>query len=374
MPPVPYHNGRFPPDERLDWIRLVPLIGPAEAALARYDGLLSAVPNPALLLSPLTAQEAVMSSRIEGTQASLSEVLEFEAGRKPSSPSVLDDIHEINNYRKGMLIAEKLLEKVPLCQRVILETHKILLSGVRGQDKSPGEFRKHQNWIGIPGSSIETATFVPIAPEKLSKALTAWENYLHSDSLNRLVQLAIVHAEFEALHPFRDGNGRLGRMLIPLFLWKYKLIQQPMFYISSFLEAHRDAYYEGLLSVSKDDNWTGWCCYFLEAIRSQAEENSKKVQGILSLYEKIKSQISEITNSRYAIQVLDWIFSKLIFSTTDFIKGTGISKPTALRILKRLGDSEVLKTLQERSGPQPAVLVFPDLWNVTEGKTVFETP
>ncbi len=374
MPPVPYHDERFPPDERLDWKRLVPLIGPAEAALARYDGLLSAVPNPALLLSPLTAQEAVMSSRIEGTQASLSEVLEFEAGRKPSSPSVLDDIQEINNYRKGTLIAEKLLEKFPLCQRVILETHKILLSGARGQDKSPGEIRKHQNWIGIPGSSIETATFVPIAPEKLSKALTAWENYLHSDSPNRLVQLAIVHAEFEALHPFGDGNGRLGRMLIPLFLWKYKLIQQPMFYISSFLEAHRDAYYEGLLSVSKDDNWTGWCCYFLEAIQSQAEENSKKVKGILVLYERMKSQISEITNSRYAIQVLDWIFSKLIFSSTDFIKGTGISKPTALRILKRLGDSEVLQTLQERSGPQPAVLFFPELWNVTEGKTVFETP
>ena len=371
MSPAHYHEGRFPPDERLDWSRLVPLIGPAAAALARYDGLLSTIPNPALLLSPLSIQEAVMSSRIEGIQASLSEVLEFEAGEEARSPSLRGDIHEIINYQEAMSHAEERLKDLPLCQRVILETHKILLSGVRGQGKSPGEFRKEQNWIGTPGSSIETATFVPISPEKLPKAMTLLEEYIHADTPDRLVQLAIVHAEFEALHPFRDGNGRLGRMLVPLFLWGHKLIQQPMFYISSFFETHRDAYYDGLLSVSRDDNWTGWCCYFLKAIQSQAEENSKKASDILALYEEMKPKISEATRSLYAIQVLDWIFRRPIFNSKDFIESTGISKPTALRILGRLNNGEVLRTLREASGRQPSLFVFPDVLNVVEGKNVF---
>ena len=371
MPPAHYHEGRFPPDERLDWARLVPLIGPAAAALARYDSLLSNIPNPALLLSPLTTQEAVMSSLIEGIQASLSEVLEFQAGEEPRSPSLQGDIHEIINYQRAMSHAEEQLKDLPLCQRVILETHEILLSGVRGRDKSPGEFRKDQNWIGTPGSSIETATFVPISPEKLLQAMTLLEKYIHAETPDRLVQLAIVNAEFEALHPFRDGNGRLGRMLIPLFLWEHKLIQQPMFYISSFFEAHRDAYYEGLLSVSKDDNWTGWCCYFLKAIQSQAEENSKKASDTLSLYENMKPKISEVTRSRYAIQVLDWVFRSPIFNSKDFMENTGIPKPTALRILDRLNNGEVLGTLREGSGRQPTLYIFPDVLNVVEGKSIF---
>ncbi len=371
MPPVHYHEGRFPPDERLDWSKLVPLIGPAAAALARYDGLLSTIPNPALLLSPLTTQEAVLSSRIEGTQASLSEVLEFEAGKEAKSASHRDDINEIINYRRAMSHAEKLLGELPLCERVVLETHKILLPGVRGRDKSPGEFRKKQNWIGIPGSSIETARFVPIAHEKLPKAMTILEQYFYTNIPDRLVQLAIIHAEFEAIHPFLDGNGRLGRMLVPLFLWQHNLIQQPMFYISAFFEAHRDSYNDGLLSVSRDDNWTGWCCYFLEAIQSQAEENSNKAKRILSLYEEMKLQISEATRSRYAIQALDEIFSSPIFRSTDFVEKTSIPKPTALRILDRLSNSGILKTLREGSGRQPTLYVFPDVLNITEGKIVF---
>ena len=371
MSPAHYHKGRFPPDERLDWARLVPLIGPAAAAVARYDVLLSTIPNPALLLSPLSIQEAVMSSRIEGIQASLSEVLEFEAGEEARSSSRRGDIHEIINYQEAMSHAEERLKDLPLCQRVILETHKILLSDVRGRDKSPGEFRKNQNWIGTPGSSIETATFVPIPPKKLPKAMTLLEKYIHADTPDRLVQLAIVHAEFEAIHPFLDGNGRLGRMLIPLFLWEHKLIQQPMFYISSFFEAHRDAYYDGLLSVSKDDDWTGWCCYFLEAIQSQAEENSTKASGIRSLYEAMKPKISEVGRSRYAIQVLDWVFRSPIFNSKNFMDNTGIPKPTARRILDRLNDGGVLRTLREGSGRQPTLYVFPDVLNLVEGKSIF---
>jgi Fic family protein len=214
MPPVPYHTGRFPPAD-LDWPRLISLIGPASAAVARYDGMLAAVPNPDVLLSPLTTQEAVLSSRIEGTQATMGEVLEFEAGQEAASPERGEDIHEVLNYRAAMREAERLLAKLPISQRVIRGMHGVLLAGVRGQNKSPGEYRRIPNWIGPPGCTPESARFLPIAADKLPDAMSAWERYAHDDAPDRLAQLAILHAEFEALHPFLDGNGRLGRMLVP---------------------------------------------------------------------------------------------------------------------------------------------------------------
>ena len=227
MAPVHYHEGRFPPEARLDWPTLVPLIGPAVAALARYDGVLAAIPNPDVLLAPLTTQEAVLSSHIEGTQATMSEVLEFEAGQEVDSSERRGDIEEIRNYRAAMGDAEKMLETLPLSVRVVCEAHRVLLSGVRGRNKSPGEYRRIPNWIGPPGCSIDTATFVPIGAEKLDGAMSAWERYIHQETPDLLVQAAVLHAEFEALHPFLDGNGRLGRMLVPLFLWQRGLISRP---------------------------------------------------------------------------------------------------------------------------------------------------
>lgn len=193
--PVRYHTGRFPPAS-LDWGQLIPLLGPAAAAVARYDGMLAAVPNPAVLLSPLTTQEAVLSSRIEGTQATMGEVFEFEASEEAASPERREDIREILNYRAAMREGERLLADLPLSQRVIREMHKVLLAGgVRGQNRAPGEYRRIPNWIGPPGCSIEQARFVPIDADKLPAAMSAWERYAHSDAPDRLVQLAILHAE-----------------------------------------------------------------------------------------------------------------------------------------------------------------------------------
>ena len=217
--PVHYHQGHFPP-ETLNWEKLISLVGSANAAVARYDGLLSAIPNAAVLLSPLTTQEAVLSSRIEGTQATMGEVLEYEAKGDtgdPTSPKEAD-IWEVLNYRKAMRAAEVLLQKLPLSQRVVRETHKILLSGVRGHGKSPGEYRKIPNWIGPHGCTIDEARFVPVPADKLPDAMSRWEKFIHDEVSDRLIQLALIHAEFEAMHPFLDGNGRLGRMLIPLFM------------------------------------------------------------------------------------------------------------------------------------------------------------
>lgn len=367
-----YQLGQFPP-ATLDWPQLIPLLGPAAAAVARYDGTLGAIPNAAVLLSPLTTQEAVLSSRIEGTQATMGEVLEFEAegGAPQLSEGRRNDIREVLNYRAAMRMAEKLLETVPLSLRVVREAHKVLLDGVRGQGKSPGEYRRIPNWIGPAGCTVEQARFVPIGADKLPDTMSTWERYLHADAPDRLVQLAIAHAEFEALHPFLDGNGRLGRMLVPLFLWQNGVIQRPMFYLSAFLDAHRDEYYERLLAVSRDGDWTGWCRFFLQAIKTQAEENQRKAADILALYERMKHAVTALTRSQYAIHTLDWVFERPIFKSSDFVASSGIPAPTAKRILSVLRGDGVLKVLVAAGGNRPATLCFPALLNIAEGRAVF---
>jgi Fic family protein len=369
---VYYHYGSFPPSN-LVWQKLIPLIGPASAALARYDGTLAAIPNSNLLLSPLSTQEAVLSSRIEGTQATMGEVLEYEAEADSSALSLerKANINEILNYRQAMWKAVDLLDSLPLCQRVIKETHAILMAGVRGDGKSPGEYRQIPNWIGRPGCSIDEARYVPISADKLAEGMSTWECYIHEEQPDRLLQLAILHAEFESLHPFLDGNGRLGRMCVPLFMFKTGLIQSPMFYISSFFETNRDEYYERLLSISWDGDWTDWCQFFLRAVEQQAYENQRKANEILSLYEENKNQLVQITRSQYAIHALDFIFSRPIFKSTDFIDCNTIPQSTAKRILSDLRSAGVLKTIRESSGRSAAVYVFTELINKTEGHTVF---
>ena len=367
MAPVHYHEGRFPPHDRLEWGELVPLIGPASAAVARYDGMLSALPNPRILIAPLSRREAVLSSRIEGTQATMGEVLEFEARGKAASPARRDDYQEVVQYRRAMLDAETMLATLPLSQRVLRESHRILLSSGRGRQRSPGRYRRLPNWIGPPGCSIEEATFVPIGADKLPDAMSTWEKYIHRDHPDRLVQLAILHAEFEAIHPFHDGNGRMGRMLVPLFMWQKGLIRQPGFYISAYFEANREAYYEGLLSVSRDDDWTGWCRFFLEAVRRQAEDDLARTEAILALHEDIKARLPEATRTRYAVQVLDWVFEHPVFSSTTFADRIGSSPPTAHRILRRLCEAGILRQISPGRGRRPAFFAFLDIIRVAEG-------
>jgi len=370
--PIQYHYGKFPP-ENIDWSRLIPLIGPANAAIARYDGNLSAIPNASVLLTPLITQEAVLSSRIEGTQATMGEVLEFEAEYESRAipQKRKDDIYEVLNYRKAMRHAVELLDKLPLCQRIIKEAHRILLTGVRGSGKAPGAYRKIPNWIGPLGCTIEEAKFVPISAEYLLNGMNKWEKYIHTESPDKLVQLAIIHAEFEALHPFLDGNGRLGRMFIPLFMNTTGLIHAPMFYISAYFEKNRDEYYERLLSISRDDNWTGWCEFFLNALIHQAQENHIKTSKILNLYEVKKNQLVKLTHSQYSIHVLDFIFSRLIFKSSDFTGISEIPTPTAKRILRILRDNDLFTILRESKGRQAAIFAFSELINIVEGEDLF---
>lgn len=376
MRPIKYHTGCFPPKD-IDWSQLIPLLGPASAALARFDGVLAGMINAQVLLSPLTTQEAVLSSRMEGTQAEFVEVLEFEAGKRPSFQDQEEkerkegDIYEVINYRRAIRLAERQLGKLSLSSRLMRNAHAELMKGVRGQNKAPGQFRRIQNYIGPRGHPIEEARFVPISVDKLADGMSRWEKYTNGEQDDVLVQLAVAHVEFEALHPFLDGNGRLGRMLIPLFLYHKKLLTAPTFYVSEYLEANRDEYIDRLDAVSRDNDWTGWCLFFLKAILKQADSNIQKAKDILTLYEKKKKEITELTRSQYAIHALDFIFDRPVFRTSDFVKQSEIPKPTAQRISRILVDNGLLSVLRESSGQKPSILAFSELLNIAEGKSVF---
>ena len=357
------------PLSELDHRRLFRKVGPANAALARYDGLLQSVINPSVLLSPLTNREAVLSSKIEGTQATVDEVLEYEAGIDFTGEKV-KDIQEIVNYRKALTLAAEVLTEQPVTLSLIRQMHAVLLNSVRGSDKNPGAFRTDQNWIGSPGCKIEQATFVPPSPLQLLDHLQAWEAYLSIEEVDAVVQAAIVHAQFELIHPFKDGNGRIGRLLVPLFLFQKRALATPTFYVSEYLEANRDLYYDRLRAISQERDWNGWIEFFLDAVVEQARRNTVRVRSILNLYERMKTQITTLTRSQHAIHVLDALFDRPVFQSSDFIQRSGIPKQTALPFLRALRESGILSTLREASGRRPAVLAFRDLLNCAEGRDV----
>ena len=353
------------PIENLDLKRLFPLATEANTELARYDGLLGGIVNPQILLSPLTNEEAVLSSRIEGTQATVDEVLEHEAGLLKGGEKE-KDIQEILNYRRALVAASEYLKDAPFTLSFVRQLHKILLQSVRGYNKSPGEFRKDQNWIGPQGCSMENATYIPPDPMRMMDDLEAWEKYVNGEDIDVLVQCAVMHAQFELIHPFKDGNGRIGRILIPLFLYYKRKLEYPMFYLSSYLEYHRDEYYERLRGISRDGNWDEWVAFFLNAISIQARTNARKVKEIMSLYDEMKERVQNITHSQYTIQLIDAIFDRPIFSTSDFIDRTGIHKPTALGLLRQLREHEILQVHQEGRGRRPTVYGFDVLLNIAD--------
>jgi Fic family protein len=370
--PVRYHLGRFPPDN-IEWPRLVTLIGTAREALGRYDGLVSAIPNAAVLLSPLTTQEAVLSSKIEGTNVTMSEVLEIEAGADGAqiSQAKREDAEEIRNYRMALWTAAGTLDERPLSLHLLRGAHSLLMDGVRGRDKSPGAFRDEQNWIGPAGCTIEQANFVPIPQEHLAAGLDQWAAYVGSTvEPDPLVQLAIIHLEFEALHPFKDGNGRLGRMIIPLFLYARKLLHGPNFYMSGYLEARREEYVERMRAVSCGGMWTNWCIFFLNGLIEQVLENQARARAILKLHQRLTLEVPRLLHSKFASSVVDFIFATPVFASALLVERSGIPQASVLRFLALLRDAGTLRMMRERSGRRPAIYAFPELLNIAEGRTL----
>ena len=359
------------PVAHLNWQKLMPLISRANAALGRYDGLLRSLPNAEILLSPITTNEAVLSSRIEGTQATLEEVLQQDGGVEVA-PERQADMEEVLNYRSALFAAESALQHRSISLSIIKELHQSLMQGVRGQDKTPGQFRIDQNWIGRPGCTIDEARFVPPNPMVLPQALDDWAAYIANTDDDPVLQIAIVHAQFEILHPFKDGNGRIGRMLIPLVLFQRGLLSRPMFYLSEYLESHREEYYDKLLLITEQGDWQGWVEFFTNGVIEQADTNLTKAQKILALYAKLKPQFMEATRSQFAVPALDAFFMKPMISSIDFAKRSGIpNRVTSNNILKTLTDLGLIQVFRVGAGRTPHVYMLSDLLNIAEGRDVF---
>ena len=349
------------PIERINYASpaMVNAMSEANRALARYDALLEQSPSSHLLLAPLAQREAMLSSRIEGSQSTLNEVFQFEEDENFAAVGEQrDDLNEIKNYVAALNLGEAELHNRQFSLNILKNLHRLLLGrgSVRGQTKTPGAFRSGQNWIGQPGASIEQARFVPPQPFLVSEFMEDWERFYCSKMPDALVQAAVMHAQFELIHPFDDGNGRLGRLLIPLFLYGKKVISRPSFYPSAYLEKNRDAYMEALRQLSdKPGDWNGWVLFFLQAIAEQAEETSAKVKEITALYERLKKRFIELTHSQFAVPLLDAVFERPIFRRAVIKKklaatGSKPSGPTLHGLLGKLVEHKILEVKELGKG------------------------
>lgn len=322
------------------------LLGEAEAALGRLAGVGRLLPDPDLLVVPYLRREALSSARIEGTQATLLEVLDAEVSDEVLNP----DLEEVVNYIIAMRTGLDRLESLPLSNRLIREIHEILLQGVRGRERSPGEFRTSQNWIGASHETIENARFVPPPPAALGELLSDFERFLHeSSSLPLLVKVALAHYQFETIHPFLDGNGRLGRLLIVFYLVWAERLPAPLLYISPYLEARRTEYYEALQTVRESGNFDPWLSMMLTAIETQANDALQRAERLVDLREHYRSTVRNRTRGA-ANEALEVVFRQPLITSRIVEKELSVSKPSALNALREL-ESAGLLTHLERMGP-----------------------
>ncbi len=332
MSPKPFIPPFLPP--KLDYLKIFPEIVKTRDIVARYDEAVKRLPNPEIIQRSFETKEAVLSSKIEGTQATLDEVLMFDAQEVQEEENEREkDYREISNYRLAIEQGKKLLEKRPITENFIKELHKTLLNSARGRNKAPGEFRKIQVYIGKKGTTIEQATFIPPEAQHISSLFGNLEKYINEHKeIDPLVQIAIAHYQFEAIHPFLDGNGRVGRLLVPLFLYDQKITAYPNIYVSEFLEEHRDDYYELLKNVSKKGDWLSWISFFLQAVKEQTQSTLEKVGEIEALHKGLKERMPEI-NSIYANNLLDGLFVKPRFTTKSMKKEAHIANPQTMYTL-----------------------------------------
>jgi Fic family protein len=336
--PVP-----LPPNPAVDLGRLHGRIERANRAVGRLDGLSSMMPDSNLLLYPYVRKEAVLSSQIEGTQSSLSELLLFESSAAPGVP--LNDVEEVSNYVAAMQHGlRRLRSGFPLSLRLVREMHAILLRGGRGANKAPGEFRRSQNWIG--GTRPGNALFVPPPPNQLMACLDPFEKFLHdeSESLSLLVRVGLIHVQFETIHPFLDGNGRVGRLLITLLLCEKKALREPLLYLSLFFKTHRSRYYELLQRVRTEGVWEDWLAFFLEGVETTADEVCKAVKRSLALFASDRKKIGSIGRaSSSALRVQEYMQKRPIANIGAISKSLRLSVPTVTAALQHLSQLGIAK-------------------------------
>ncbi|MBV1926684.1 MAG: Fic family protein [Rhodobacteraceae bacterium] len=361
---VDYHYGCFPPSE-LDLSRLIEPLTRAQDAISRYDQMLLSLPNSELLLAPLRQSEAVISSRMEGTISTVDEVMIYEAESQDDGKPrpVREDVVEVFLYTTVLRRAQTAVaEGEPINEGLIKNAHRLLLSFGRGASKSPGQYKEEQNYVGDDRRKI--IYFKPISPLQLQPAMHDLLKFIEFSPMLHLFKVGIAHVEFEALHPFNDGNGRIGRLLITLLLWKFGLIHKPHFYVSAFFETHKDEYIELMRAVSRDDDWTSWTAFFLNAIAEQAESNLQTAKKIMALYDEMKEPFREMSGSKWHIAAQDSIFENPVFKNSQLIKRSGMPKHVATRITKLLYEGGLLRELHPASGRRGALYMFEPLMEI----------
>lgn len=333
----------LPPE--LTWTQeLVSGLSEADRLIGRLAGEGCRLPNPHLLIRPFVRREAVLSSRIEGTQATLGELLAVEAGATVErSPA---DLREVANYVVALEYGLERLKTLPLSLRLLCELHARLMEGVRGNQATPGEFRRSQNWIGPPGSTLANATYVPPPPAALMGCLGNWEKFLHESNLPPLVIAALAHYQFEAIHPFLDGNGRIGRLTITLFLVEREVLPAPLLYLSAFFEASREEYYDHLLAVSERGTWETWLRYFLTGVARQAADALHRAEQINTLLGQCRRQLAG-SSSKAGMALVDLLAENPYWSIKRIAERLQVAYTTAQRAVEKLESMGILTQTSE---------------------------
>lgn len=349
---------------------LLSALSRADQALGRLDGTTEILPNPDLFVAMYVRQEAVLSSQIEGTQASLADVLAFEAGSDDDELRARD-VEEVVNYVAAMKEGLDRLSSLPLSMRLLREIHARLMQGVRGQERQPGEFRTTQNWIGPSGCTLKTATFVPPPPHVMHTALGNLEVFLHDATFPPLMRAALAHAQFETIHPFLDGNGRVGRLLITFLLCHAGVLARPLLYLSHYLKRHRQEYYDRLQAVRVDGSWEPWLSFFLRGVAEVAEEAQSTAKAILALREQHRELLAgEGKASGNLLRALDYLFEHPLVTAKTLATALDVTYATANSVLARMNELALLdETTGYKRNRRFKYSPFISLFELSEGAT-----
>lgn len=326
----------------IEWTEpLAVALANASTLVGKLAGEGRRLPNPHVLIRPFVRREAVFSSRIEGTQSTLGELLAAEAGAAVErSP---EDLREVGNYVVALEYGIERLKTLPLSLRLVRELHEKLMTGVRGQHATPGEFRRTQNWIGRPGATLAQATYVPPPPDSLSEHLSAWERFLHDQMLPPLVHVALAHYQFEAIHPFLDGNGRVGRLLITIELCDRNVLPAPFLYLSAFFDATRAEYYGGLRGITESGDWAGWLQYFLNGVARQAEDALSRAERTNTLLEQWRHKLASDSHATVAFQMVDLLGANPFLTPRGAQQRLGMAYNTVMRAIRQLEERGIVK-------------------------------
>ncbi len=375
---VSYHMGQFPPGS-LNYQQILPFLHDAAANLGRYDQMIGSLANSALLLAPLRRQDAISSSRMEGTISNLETLYRLEAEIDPELADPHNEARdadiEVYLYTRAMREMQNAIEQgQPISEHLVRAGHQRLLRFGRGARNRPGSYKVEQNYVGERARGGHQIYFVPIAPEHLPAGMQNLFHYINSSPDVPLIKAALAHLEFEALHPFEDGNGRVGRMLITLMLWQSKVIRNPHFFVSGYFETHKAEYIERMRAASSDGKWTEWVCFFLHALSEQAKYNIETAELMTGLYKDMMERFRQTLSNQWHHKALDFVFSKPVFSNKHWVSRAEemqVANSSARLITRKLVEAGLLRELVSASGRRPALLIFDPLMELLESRSDF---